>query len=97
MHWPVSIQGLLIVPFFQILSNRKFRRDSQQHELADLMIFVALGRRSAQDIFNFVVGHGWRHREIEQRTRHAASIVRRHRPDLYPEAKKIARMFRLEF
>jgi hypothetical protein len=92
----VRIRGSL-GPVFRLLSQLKFGRDPRQYELAELMILVALGRRSAQDVFNFVVGHGWRHDEIEQRTLHAACIVRRRRPDVYSEAKKIARMFRLKF
>lgn len=78
-------------------ADRKYNRDPRQQELADIMINVCSGHCSAEDVFRFVTSQGWRHPEIASRTRYAAWIVRKRRPEAYADAKKIADMFRLKF
>lgn len=78
--------------FLSYLFNpTKLYSDPVQQRLAGLIVEVAEGRQPETDIVLFLHAQGWSRSDQGNRITLAASMVKVSRPDLYADAKKIAR------
>jgi hypothetical protein len=81
-----------MIGFFRYaFSIPKLNREPEQHELAQLFIECAEGRKSWEAIFDFLVPREWPRDERELRITHALSLVKVQRRDLYAIASEHGR------
>jgi hypothetical protein len=77
-----------------LLSVRKFNRDPEQHELAQLFIDYADGHKPWQAVFEFLEQRQWAQSRDsrELRITHALSLVKVQRLDVYRQASELGRL-----
>jgi hypothetical protein len=82
-----------LVGFFRYaFSIQKLNREPEQHELAQLFIDYADGRKPWEAIFEFLEPRQWPRDVRELRITHALSLVKVHRRDVYPQASELGRL-----
>ena len=72
--------------------NKKLESDPAQHELARLLIGVVEGRCNATGILNFMNSERWSKIEQADRLRHALSLVKNLRGELYRNARQVCQL-----
>jgi hypothetical protein len=81
--------------FRYVFSIPKLNREPEQHELAQLFIDYAEGRKHWQALFDFLEPRQWSRDVWDLRITHALSLVKVHRRDVYPQACEVGQLLML--